>query len=220
MKDLKAFTLIARQRRFDRLNNASRPAFTLIEILIALTIIGIIAVLTIPSLIADTSTKAYQTKFKTTFVQIQQGLINNANIKKRPFIKVDNTSGGSYHLEDYMKAHFRANKVSRTITPADSDSKTFKLKNGSHLIFPKATLNKMNATGCASNLPDPCMFYIDINGSKEPNETVECTTGTTSSDLTASCSVSDEIISDVFAIIIKNDHIYPATNAVNFVMNK
>ncbi len=197
-------------------------AFTVTEILIALMIIGVLAALALPNLIEGTSSAAYNTKFKAIFSDIQQSLIHAENVQRHPFVKVggeyDDRNDAEYTLKKYMMHHFEAPKTSRTTFPASSNSHTYKLKNGAHIIFPKSSLDIMLATGCDSG--HACVAYIDVNGNQGPNEEVYCTTGTQSDDLTDACTVNEKLLSDVYPIVFKSSHIYPKTNAVNYILSK
>lgn len=200
-------------------------AFTLSEILIAITIIGIIAVLTIPNLFSDTSAAAFNTKFKTTFNQIQSTLSHAENVQKHPFVKVavydgdTAPAGASYSLDEFMKHHFNISSQSgRTLAPASQNSNntwsaSYRLKNGAELIFSGNAIDTMNATGCTNN--KPCIAYIDVNGQKEPNQEVKCTSG---SDDT--CIVDDSVINDIFPIEIRFSNVYPHGYAATYVLNK
>lgn len=203
-------------------------AFTLAEVLIAMTIIGIIAVLTVPNLLTDSTSKANNTKFKTTFAQIQQGLITAANVRKNEFVKVGENAANKdktiEQLDAYMNKHFSVSTSNRNgiddeIKDAIANGRVYKLKNGSQLIFTSASIITMQSYGCSNS--HSCTAYIDINGQQGPNEVVQCTSGTTSiTDITSECTVSDDIVSDIFPIVIKNSHIYPGSNAVNYVLSK
>ena len=197
-------------------------AFTLSEILIALTIVGIIAVLTVPTLVTDTSSSAFKTKFKSTFVQIQNGLIHAENVQKHSFVDVGEVGNfdAKYTLNQFMQHHFSATQVARSDY---SGAAVYKLKNGAHIIFPKDAQETMKKTGCTNS--EPCMVIIDINGNSGPNEEIWCTTEDTkwwptANYLSAACTVDDKTVSDIYSILIKKSHIYPASNATNVVLSK
>ena len=52
--------------------NKSNSAFTMAEVLIAMTVIGIIAVITIPSLTGKTSSKQFAATYKKGIAAIEQ----------------------------------------------------------------------------------------------------------------------------------------------------
>lgn len=195
----------------------SNKAFTLSEVLIAMTIIGIIATLTVPNLMSETSSTAFKSKFKATYTQIQNGLIYAENVQKHAFVDVgtEGTNNAKYSLDKFMRHHFDAKQTARTEAP---DGTAYKLKNGAHIIFPGTTQTTMINTGC--NNSSPCLVYIDVNGRSGPNEIIECTTGTTNrDDIMAACTVDENIIADIYEIKIQRSQIYPFSNATNYALN-
>ena len=191
-------------------------AFTLSEILIAMTVIGVIAAVTVPTLMTDTSSTANRTKFKSTFVQFQTGLTHAENVQKHSFVDVGEkgTNNAKYSLDEFMGHHFNSRRIARSEDPAGM---TYVLKSGAHIIFPQAAQTTMTATGCTNN--NPCMIYIDVNGKTGPNEIVLCTSGATSPSLDVACTVDESVVSDIFPIRVQKSQIYPQTNAVNYVLN-
>ena len=192
-------------------------AFSLAEILIAMTIIGIVAILTFPNLMTDTSSTALRTKFKTVYTQLQDGLIYAENVQKHSFIDVGTpgTNNAKYSIDQFMRHHFNAGQVARSQGP---NGLAYKLKNGAHVIFPQETQTTMATTGCDNS--HPCLVYIDVNGNTSPNEIVECTTGLTNrNDVLAACTVDENVISDIFEIKIQRSRITPYSNATNYVLN-
>lgn len=199
-------------------------AFTLAEVLIAVAIVGIIAVLTIPNFAVDASGQAFNTKFKTTYNQIEQVLIQAEYVQKHSFVDVSSDEhllvGAKYTLDSYMKSHFngvsKSNRDDKQIAPAGEDgsglkSQTYKLKNGAEMIFVGETLQTMNVTGCTNN--KPCIVYIDVNGQKGPNQIVECTKNDP-------CIVDESIVNDLFPIEIKFSSVAPGSEAVEYILSK
>lgn len=222
-----------------------KTAFTMAEVMISLTIIGLLAVITLPNRILGTRSKAYNTVFKSAYSQLEQGITNNTNVKKQPFVYVggtkdkttDSSSNAKYTLDNYMKNNFDAKTVAVWSPVADkyvtytstvsgvttNDFKTiqkvYKLKNGAALLFPNASIEIMDATGCTQT--NPCPVYLDVNGSADPNTIVQCEgSTTTSTDLTVDCTIDVNSAYDMFPIFIKNERIYPATNATDFILSK
>jgi len=207
-----------------------KKAFTLTEILIAISVIGIIAVLTIPNLATDTSNQTYKYVFKSTFNTFQEGLISAENVKRRPIIKVGEDSGTlaatKQDLSKFLRSNFSASESNRTNIASDelsADDKEaiYRLKNGVQIIFPKAALNKMKSTGNGCTNLDPCVFYIDVNGKKGPNEIINCTEGTTADTPTnESCFVSEDVFADIYPLWLKGSYISPKSNAVEYVLSR
>lgn len=222
-----------------------KAAFTMAEVMIALTIIGIIAVITLPNRILGTKSKAYNTVFKSAYSQLEQGITSNTNVKKRPFVYVggtkdrdsDSSSNAKYTLDNYMRDNFDAKSaavwspvVDNYVTYTSSTSgvstndfktiqKVYKLKNGVALLFPNASIKIMDDTGCTHS--NPCVVYLDVNGSAEPNTIVQCENSTTTStDISVACTIDVNSAYDMFPVFIKTERIYPATNATYFVLSK
>lgn len=200
-------------------------AFSLSEVLIAMTIIGVVASLVIPTKLSGARTKAYQTLYKSTFNQLQNGFVTAANVNKHPFVNASDSdtypNNAQYTLERFMEHHFKAKQVTRNAKkdaiPEAQIGKTYMLKNGVQIIFTDDSLDNMDATGC-TNLR-PCDAYIDVNGDKGPNMFIVCTTGNTSTDLTEACTITSDAIKDIFPVVIKMDRIYPKTNAANYILS-
>lgn len=207
-------------------------AFTMSEVLIAMTVIGIVAALVVPNTFKGTQSKANSVVFKTTFAQIQQGLITTANIKKRDFVKIGDGAGSGTtgltktvdQLSKYLQQNFNLTKITRSVPKdeleeADDRYAVYSLKSGAQLIFPKAAIVIMRDNGCSSS--HPCRAYIDINGKRGPNKIVQCVDlDDTDDDINADCTVSENFANDIFPVVFKNNHIYPGSNAVNYVLSK
>ena len=194
-----------------------KKAFTLAEVLIAMTIIGVVAALTVPNLMADTSSSALRTKFKATYVQFQNGLIHAENVQKHAFVDVGvaGTNNAKYNIDQFMNHHFKAKRINRAEGPAGI---TYELKSGAQIIFPQATQTIMTNTGCDNS--HPCTLYIDVNGRQGPNEIVECTSGTTDgNNILTACTVDANVITDIFPIQVRKSQVLPKTNAVNYILN-
>lgn len=202
-------------------------AFSLAEVMIAMTVIGVVAALVIPTHFSGATTKAYKNLFKSTFNQLQQGLVTATNVSKHPFVNASSTNtlpnDAKYTVERFMQHHFGAKLITRN-APKDeipeaqlTNGKTFVMKNGAHIVFTKDSLANMDATGC-TNLK-PCIAYIDVNGNKGPNSIITCTTGTVSTTITDPCTITSDAVKDIFPVVIKMDRIYPQTNAAAFILD-
>lgn len=66
--------------------------------------------------------------------------------------------------------------------------------------------------------PD-CKGLIDVNGFAPPNKEVVCTTGTTSADIDADCTVTKSSdLSDVYPIVFHDSIVEPGSNAAKYVL--
>lgn len=207
-------------------------AFTMSEVLIAMTVIGIVAALVVPNTFKGTQSKANSVVFKTTFAQIQQGMITTANVKKRDFVKIGDGAGTGTtgltktvdQLSKYLQQNFNLTKITRSVPKdgldeADERYAVYSLKSGAQVIFPKATIITMRDHGCSN--AHPCDAYLDVNGKRGPNQIIQCQdSDDTDADISAACTVSENFSHDIFPIVIKNNHLYPGSNAVNYVLSK
>jgi len=202
-------------------------AFSLAEVMIAMAVIGIVASLVVPTRISGSTTKAYKTLFKSTFQQMQQGLVTAANVNKHPFVNASSKNtlpnDAKYTIEKFMQHHFGAKLITRN-APKDgipeaqvTEGKTFLMKNGAHVVFTKESLANMDATGCTNS--KPCIAYIDVNGNKGPNTIITCTTGAVSTTITDPCTITSDAVKDIFPVVIKMDRIYPNTNAAAYILD-
>lgn len=202
-------------------------AFSLAEVMIAMAVIGVVASFVIPTHFSGSTTKAYKALFKSTFQQIQQGLVTAANVNKHPFVNASSKNtlpnNAEYTIEKFMQHHFGAKLITRN-APKDAipvaqleEGKTFILKNGAHIVFTKDSLANMDATGCTNSAP--CIAYIDVNGNKGPNSIITCTTGTVSTTITDPCTITSDAVKDIFPVVIKMDRIYPQTNAAAYILD-
>lgn len=207
-------------------------AFTMSEVLIAMTVIGIVTALVIPNTFKGTQTKANSALFKSTFAQIQQGMITAANVKKHDFVKIGDGAGSGNtgltntkkQLTKYLQKNFNISEVTRSVPKdeledADDRYVVYSLKSGAQLIVPKATVTTMRDHGCSN--AHPCEAYLDVNGKRGPNKIIQCQDpDDTDEDINATCTVSENFSHDIFPVVFKNNHIYPGTNAVNYVLSK
>lgn len=202
-------------------------AFSLAEVMIAMAVIGVVAALVIPTHFSGATTKAYKTLFKSTFEQIQQGLVTAANVNKHAFVNVSSNdtlpNDAKYTIERFMQHHFGAKLITRNAAKDEipeaqiTNGKTFLMRNGAHIVFTQTSLANMDDDGCTNS--KPCDAYIDVNGNKGPNTIITCTTGEVSNDLDDACTITSDAVKDIFPVVIKMDRIYPKTNAANYILN-
>lgn len=78
-----------------------------------------------------------------------------------------------------------------------------------------------NAASCSTK-NDTCVGFIDVNGSTNPNQVVECTTGKeggTGSDTTnGACQVEASGITDVYPVFIYGQTVEPGSDAARSVL--
>ncbi len=165
-----------------------QKAFTLTELLIALTIVGAIAALSIPALVNDINSKVAVNQLKNTLVQVQQimdqELIENNTKSLKDTAFADRTQlytkfakSGTCTADcwgpkiDGTKNYKTLNKLEATRT-FSVDANAIKLKNGVSLYYnPQPTEYAEGSLKDGTKDGDKCygIFYIDINGKDKPN---------------------------------------------------
>jgi len=248
--------------------NTKKIAFTLTEILIALTIIGVVAAITIPKVATTAKVKSDVVKLRNAYSSFKEVLriatanagydlshitaMSNSNAVSNPrnmqdFLSraFDGTarSGERYeytaagrlmiaHLEEDNKAIEFLNYNDSAGISTDND---FLLvgKNGAYYIF-----KPRNISGSTTSIEPcfsfgPCIMYIDINGSKGPNEIISCTEGNEEIGIDpmlgssaavytepAPCIVDDNAVTDIYPFFVFDSEVVPATSAVTAVLDK
>lgn len=181
-----------------------KRAFTLAEVLIAMTIIGVVAALTIPALMSNTTAKTNRLKIQKAYAQFANALRVAEMTLNYNTADVDGLHGlgsDSFTMEKIMTKAMNAKLITSddyflTGTPIIPDSNsvsastygtniniagvgnysvaTFKTKDNVHYVFLYNASESLNCT--KDNL---CVGYIDTNGPTQgPNEIITCTSGT------------------------------------------
>lgn len=193
-----------------------KSAFTLVEILITLTIIGILAVVLIPRTVGNTSSEAARVKLRNTYNQLQNGMEfarNNDRVNFVEIAKLEHSSDSdneSTNIDDFVSKYFNGTAITRdddlngglsvNSTVADNFeaiARTYRLPNGAHLMISQNTVNVAKDYGCTGpvatgNDARLCVIYIDINGAKGPNISMgtilkRSGDGFTGADVTGAC---------------------------------
>jgi prepilin-type N-terminal cleavage/methylation domain-containing protein len=158
-----------------------KSAFTLTELLIALTILGAISAMAIPNLIEGLQGRSLAAQLKSTYGDLQevareQMIANNT----KNLLDTDFASAGKLLTDKNFKIAKKCtsaaecwNQTYRSISKASMDSrkiegnpKTVILKNGQILSYQPSILaykidgGKDRAIG---------LFYLDVNGTDKPN---------------------------------------------------
>lgn len=171
----------------DALKNVNKTAFTLVEVLLAVVIVGVIAALVLPAVITKYQNKAFQYKVKRQMASVQEaldGIIVNENVSKftdtimyspTTVYSADNTSG------KFLKKYFRVAKYCGAPTGGKSEcfaNEYFEFSKGG-----KKKLDNLNLEGACAILKsgtsicitpqrvgnNPVQVALDINGLKGPN---------------------------------------------------
>ncbi len=157
-------------------------AFTLVEVLITLTIIGVVAALTLPNIMKNIERKDLETAFKKSYSVISQAI---AQMKAQEgavwayYNKVDNSSSNSTVLKNAMMPYFNViNKCtpSNLCPPSNSlDYKNFSNNSdfGDTSLFTEKfyTADGMLISPTVYGSPnDNVAIWVDTNGwGKKPN---------------------------------------------------
>ena len=162
-------------------------AFSLAEVLVAMTIIGIVAALTVPTVFSNHQKRAYLVSIEKTYTDINQVMslfIVTELVKdiSRSYLTVKKSDPEEADLENsagrFFTKYFNVAQVcGTTLTPCFADSygnidgnKTsaldcsgysVSLKNGTALCLEPPTSTGGNFT--------PGQLFIDTNGNKDPN---------------------------------------------------
>lgn len=160
--------------------------FTLVEVMIALSIIGVVASLTIPTFVSETNNKANANKLATTVSTIENAftsMIANEGVQdlsETAFASSPTTSNLSNYLkisgsaDDYTTLYgketpYRTISSSNAIAP--SISKAFFTKNGAYLIYASSDSTRTgNVESCGGTMYSTTgHLAIDVNGNAKPN---------------------------------------------------
>jgi len=225
-----------------------KKAFTLTEILIALTIIGVIAALTVPMVMKDTTAKTNRVKVQKAFVAISDAF-QVAN-SKLDYNTSDLTAVAGVEATDRTIEKI----ILKTMNAIKTDLETYPFSGNALAQSDDAgsvTSETYSATGVSENATvfksadgilyifptpegtctttQPCVGYIDINGTKGPNELITCTDGTNTLfyyDTTngfpvspAECTVDKSALTDIYPFVYYNATVKPANSAFETVLN-
>lgn len=250
-----------------------KQAFTLAEIVIALSIIGVIAALTLPNVLLNTNAAQAKVAFKKAINSLDQAVLTNSSEQGYDFSEtlsvapdgqsidaiIVNKLGGKRltgnaagETEHRWKIYANFIATPANVSTTDTASaptlnaagevvianavgdgyKFYQTPDGMTFILPPNLIScgqprLLNSGGVpttfAANANTACIGFVDINGTKGPNQVVGCDAKpddiadeaaeyviTTPGDAKI-CQVKDKSITDVFPIVFFNDKAYPAT---------
>lgn len=243
-----------------------KKAFTMAEIMIAMSVIGVISVLVLPSVTNGTSAKQFLVTYKKSLSVLNQAVdsnyamrgwdfagtrenymnaVENILVQRLDAVEDENTTWvingteGSGFTEACQTAGnatqgqvcFNANSAV-SLNVGSSGTKVFNMKDGlASIIMLGENFGTENQIPCRaegqrtltpngpySSTANYCLAYLDLNGSKGPNQIVSCNNGVKNSgqirdDITIDGCLVGSRISDVIPIIIYGDTVAPATAA-------
>ena len=245
-----------------------KKAFTMAEIMIAMSVIGVISVLVLPSVTSGTSAKQFLVTYKKSLSVMNQAVDSNYAMSGWDFAGTrenymnavgsiftqrlgateDDEStwiirgvGGSGFIPACQDAGnavqgqvcFNANtEVTLNVNSADGGTKVYAMKDGlASIIMLGENFGTEDQVPCRadgqrtltpgagySSAANYCLAYLDLNGSKGPNQIVSCNNGVrnggaVSDNITVDGCLISARISDVIPVIIYGDTVAPATAA-------
>lgn len=242
-------------------NNKKFKGFTLAEVLVAMTIVGVVAALTVPAVTSDAQAKSNKLKAQKAYATLVTAAHAGMAMEDYTFGEVSSITGNAPSALALLEKTLKMKPITRSATfngqvpngqcaknasaeieyktdtqycetAGDAYKNAYKLPDGSQLIIPVKQKN-MGTKGCSEI--NPCLAFIDINGEKEPNSTVMCSsdeptaiawaksaTGDDKPYDTApvACTVAKNAITDIYPILIMDEKIEPATSAAMAILEE
>ena len=216
-----------------RLSNMRvKGGFTLAEVLITLGIIGVVAAMTMPTLINSTQGAQYKAAYKKALSALSQAVTLNVALDEWNF--ADLSSDDTYSLQTMLNSRMN---VVRTETGTFEDPKGAKYEakigkanagqgvnaaqdttGNTTLFFNDGimfTYKPGDATACTQAdgaTAKICYGFIDVNGIKGPNRSVQCDGGNTDDD----CEIKNP--TDVYPVKFYDQTVLPNSVAARAVL--
>ena len=161
-----------------KINKKINFAFSIGEILIALSIIGVLACVTIPGLIKNADKEKTIAKLKNTYLNVNEAIklseIENGDMSKwnrdiviskyfdyyiAPYLKILNTEISTITNTSYKKVSGDYESTSSGLTQLHPDEtiKKYNLQSGEQIFV-------------SNSLKNAVLIFIDINGNAAPNQ--------------------------------------------------
>lgn len=158
------------------MNNKSILAFTLAEVLIALTIIGVVAAVTIPTLMQTQEKQSTVTKFQKAYSVLSNAVemseIDNGTMDTWVFPTSDSATQNKEFAKTYLVPYLNISKTCDN-NPSDCYPERFYYLNGTSIGSGTTryflTLTDGTALRIYWNLPELVNIEIDLNGINPPN---------------------------------------------------
>ena len=201
-----------------------KKAFTLAEVLITLGIIGVVAAMTMPTLMNATQGAQYRTAYKKALSVLSQAVVLNIalddyDLSQATGSATDGTSNSLYNLfKNRMNVVSTNNgqgwsNGGAAFGTAASNNFTFYFNDGMAFTIPQAAGNCEDITTGTGVPSTNCRGAIDINGAKNPNTVVSCSSGSGNS-----CEVKSP--TDIYPVKLGGQSILPNSPAARAVMYK
>ncbi len=213
----------------------SKSAFTLAEVLITLGIIGVVAAMTMPTLLNSTQGAQYRAAVKKELSVLSQAVVLNIALDDYDMSQTTGvTAGGTFPtMYNLFKNRMNVVSVSGSGLPSGTTSSAegWTANNNTAVKFgAKQTSNytfffndgttftfRRTSKGCSVanfRTNNGCKGALDVNGSKNPNRVVACSTGSTD----ANCQVQTP--SDIYPVVFYDQTILPNSPAARAVLFK
>ena len=192
-----------------------RFGFTLAEVLITLGIIGVVAAMTMPTLLNSTQGAQYRTAFKKGLSVLSQAVVLNVALDDYDTSQATETGTGTDSKSLYAMFTNRMN-VAGTGTASGTwgnSNANFGAIGNYTLFFNDGMAVTFPTSASVCTAASPCRGAIDVNGAKNPNVVVSCTTGTADD-----CQVTSP--TDIFPIKMYDQTVAPNSPAARAVMYK
>ena len=202
-----------------------KKAFTLAEVLITLGIIGVVAAMTMPTLMNATQGAQYRTAYKKALSVLSQAVVLNIalddyDLSQATGSQTDGTSNSLYNLFKNRMNVVSTNNGQAWGTAASgqfgtsaSNNFTFYFNDGMAFTFPKAAGSCADITTGNGTPSTNCKGSIDVNGAKNPNTVVSCSSGSGNT-----CEVKSP--TDIYPVKLGGQSILPNSPAARAVMYK
>ena len=202
-----------------------KKAFTLAEVLITLGIIGVVAAMTMPTLMNATQGAQYRTAYKKALSVLSQAVVLNIalddyDLSQATGSQTDGTSNSLYNLFKNRMNVVSTNNGQAWGTAASgqfgtsaSNNFTFYFNDGMAFTFPKAAGSCADITTGNGTPSTNCKGSIDVNGAKNPNTVVSCSSGPGNT-----CEVKSP--TDIYPVKLGGQSILPNSPAARAVMYK
>lgn len=202
-----------------------KKAFTLAEVLITLGIIGVVAAMTMPTLMNATQGAQYRTAYKKALSVLSQAVVLNIalddyDLSQATGSQTDGTSNSLYNLfKNRMNVVSTDNgqgwgtATNGAFGSAATSNFTFYFNDGMAFTIPKEAGSCQDITSGNGTPSTNCKGAIDVNGAKNPNTVVACSSGSGNT-----CEVKSP--TDIYPVKLGGQSILPNSPAARAVMYK
>ena len=207
-------------------------AFTLAEVLITLGIIGVVAAMTMPTLMNSTNGAQYKTAYKKALSVLSQAVVLNVALDDYDLSQAtetstkatDGSSASLYNLFNNRMNVVKTDNGSSNVGWSSGDAKFGNQAKSNYTLFFNDGITftfSTKDTGCTlnGNRAGLCYGVIDVNGEKNPNKIVICSSKN-GTDKAAqhddNCTVDNP--TDIYPVVMYDQTILPNSDAGRAVL--